>query len=94
MTHRKSNPTPPKLIPSLALGNLRKFHSRGGGKIGLMGGSFNPPHDGHGAIALLALRRLHLDAVWWLVTPQNPLKPARDYMPLARRVKSGATIGA
>ena len=92
MASHKYNPKSHKLVPSLALRDLRKFHSRGGGKIGLMGGSFNPPHDGHGAIALLALRRLHLDAVWWLVTPQNPLKPARDYMPLARRFKAAQQL--
>lgn len=43
-------------------------------RIGLLGGSFNPAHDGHRHISLLALQRLRLDAVWWLVSPQNPLK--------------------
>jgi nicotinate-nucleotide adenylyltransferase len=42
--------------------------------IGLFGGSFNPPHAGHRAIAEAALKRLGLDGVWWLVSPQNPLK--------------------
>ncbi|MCX8507051.1 MAG: nicotinate (nicotinamide) nucleotide adenylyltransferase [Alphaproteobacteria bacterium] len=92
MASQKSNPNPSKIVPSLALRDLRKFHARRGCKIGLMGGSFNPPHDGHGTIALLALRRLHLDAVWWLVTPQNPLKPASDYMPLATRVKAAQQL--
>ena len=44
-------------------------------KIGLMGGSFNPPHNGHLKIAKLALKNLSLDEVWWLVSPKNPLKP-------------------
>jgi nicotinate-nucleotide adenylyltransferase len=43
-------------------------------RIGLLGGSFNPPHEGHRMISLHALRRLQLDRVWWLVTPGNPLK--------------------
>ena len=43
--------------------------------IGLLGGSFNPAHAGHRHISVEALRRLRLDAVWWLVSPQNPLKP-------------------
>ena len=46
-----------------------------GRKIGLLGGSFNPAHEGHRHISLLALKRLGLDEVWWLVSPQNPLKP-------------------
>jgi nicotinate-nucleotide adenylyltransferase len=43
-------------------------------RIGLLGGSFNPPHDAHRAISLFAIKRLRLDRVWWLVTPGNPLK--------------------
>ena len=46
-----------------------------GRRIGLLGGSFNPAHEGHRHISLLALKRLGLDEVWWLVSPQNPLKP-------------------
>jgi nicotinate-nucleotide adenylyltransferase len=60
-----------------------------GARIGLLGGSFNPAHDGHVHISLLALRLLRLDAVWWLVSPQNPLKPAADMAPFAERL-SGA----
>jgi nicotinate-nucleotide adenylyltransferase len=43
-------------------------------RIGLLGGSFNPPHEAHRAISLFAMKRLRLDRVWWLVSPGNPLK--------------------
>jgi nicotinate-nucleotide adenylyltransferase len=45
-----------------------------GMRIGLLGGSFNPPHLAHRTISLFAIKRLKLDRVWWLVTPGNPLK--------------------
>lgn len=45
-----------------------------GQRIGVMGGTFNPPHDGHALISRTALRRLKLDQLWWVVTPGNPLK--------------------
>ncbi|MET0250394.1 MAG: nicotinate-nucleotide adenylyltransferase, partial [Sphingobium sp.] len=54
-------------------------------RIGLLGGSFNPAHDGHRAISLFARDALGLDEVWWLVSPGNPLKPSRDMAPLAAR---------
>ncbi len=56
--------------------------------IGLLGGSFNPAHDGHREISLAALKRLGLDAVWWLVTPGNPLKDPAHYAPLDQRLKA------
>lgn len=43
--------------------------------IGLYGGSFDPPHGGHVHVAQMAQTYLGLDEVWWLVSPQNPLKP-------------------
>jgi nicotinate-nucleotide adenylyltransferase len=55
-------------------------------RIGLLGGSFNPPHEGHTHISIAALHGLQLDAVWWLVTPQNPIKEQVS-APLAQRVK-------
>ncbi len=45
-----------------------------GQRIGIMGGSFNPPHDGHRIVAETAVKRLQLDQLWWVVTPGNPLK--------------------
>ena len=56
-----------------------------GQRIGLLGGSFNPAHDGHLHISNLARARLGLDAVWWLVSPQNPLK-GDQAAPLAKRL--------
>ena len=57
-----------------------------GMRIGLFGGSFNPAHAGHRLVALEALKRLRLDAVWLLVSPGNPLKKHDDLAPLAARV--------
>ncbi|WP_299444423.1 nicotinate-nucleotide adenylyltransferase [uncultured Rhodospira sp.] len=55
-------------------------------RIGLLGGSFNPAHEGHRHISLMALRRLALDQVWWLVSPGNPLKTGQPMAPLAERL--------
>lgn len=56
--------------------------------IGLLGGSFNPAHGGHRGISLGAIEALGLDEVWWLVSPGNPLKPAKGMAPLSARVMS------
>ena len=56
-------------------------------KVGLMGGSFNPPHKGHYKVAKLALVSLNLDEVWWLVSPQNPFKSLKNMLPLSKRVE-------
>jgi nicotinate-nucleotide adenylyltransferase len=61
-------------------------------RIGLLGGSFNPAHGGHRHISVAALRALRLDAVWWLVSPQNPLKPAAGMAPLAARLASARAV--
>lgn len=58
-----------------------------GMRIGLLGGSFNPAHAGHRYISLVALKRLQLDRVWWMVSPQNPLKPPEEMASLADRVQ-------
>ncbi len=55
-------------------------------RIGLLGGSFNPAHEGHLYISGEALKRLGLDHVWWLVSPQNPLKPRAGMAPLGERL--------
>jgi nicotinate-nucleotide adenylyltransferase len=57
-------------------------------RVGLLGGSFNPAHEGHAHIALTALKRLGLDKVIWLVSPQNPLKSADGTASLAARMDS------
>jgi nicotinate-nucleotide adenylyltransferase len=57
-------------------------------RIGLFGGSFNPPHEGHRAASLLALKRLQLDRIWWLVSPGNPLKDHGALAPLALRLEA------
>jgi len=61
-------------------------------KIGLLGGSFNPAHEGHRHISLLALNRLQLDQVWWLVSPQNPLKAAAGMAPLDQRLAGARAL--
>jgi nicotinate-nucleotide adenylyltransferase len=57
-------------------------------RIGLLGGSFNPPHVAHRAISLFAIKRLKLDRVWWLVTPGNPLKNDGTLHGLDERVEA------
>ncbi|MGB0681460.1 MAG: nicotinate-nucleotide adenylyltransferase [Magnetovibrionaceae bacterium] len=57
-------------------------------RVGLLGGSFNPAHAGHFYISREALRLLDLDEVWWLVSPQNPLKPMAGMAPLEDRLES------
>lgn len=54
--------------------------------VGLLGGSFNPPHSGHRHISLFALSRLNLDRIWWLVSPGNPLKDSSDLQSLDSRL--------
>lgn len=60
--------------------------------IGLLGGSFNPAHDGHRYISTEALKRLGLDQVWWLVSPQNPLKPRAGMAPFAERLARARAV--
>ncbi len=73
----------PDPLPPTPWGDRRRV------RIGLLGGSFNPAHAGHRHISVLALQRLNLDEVWWLVAPQNPLKARNGMAPLAHRL-SGA----
>jgi nicotinate-nucleotide adenylyltransferase len=61
-------------------------------RIGLLGGSFNPAHRGHLHLSLTALKRLDLDEVWWLVSPQNPLKPVVGMAPFAVRLDQARQV--
>lgn len=63
-----------------------------GMRIGLFGGTFNPPHEGHRLASLIALRRLGLDAVWWIVTPGNPLKETSGLPSLAVRMRAAQAV--
>jgi nicotinate-nucleotide adenylyltransferase len=61
-------------------------------RVGLLGGSFNPAHGGHLHISREALKRLDLDEVWWLVSPQNPLKPRAGMAGLAERMAGARAL--
>ena len=63
-----------------------------GMRVGLLGGSFNPPHAAHRAISLFALKRLNLDRVWWLLTPGNPLKDTGALQGLAERAQAAREV--
>jgi len=63
-----------------------------GMRIGLFGGTFDPPHQAHLGASLLALKRLKLDRVWWLVTPGNPLKNTKGLAPLSERIAAARAL--
>jgi nicotinate-nucleotide adenylyltransferase len=63
-----------------------------GMRIGLYGGSFHPGHAGHRHVSLLALRRLQLDRVWWVVTPGNPLKDRSGLPPACERAEAARRL--
>lgn len=65
---------------------LRMPHVEKGMTVGLFGGSFNPPHDGHLLVAELAFSRLALQQLWWMITPGNPLKDVSELPPLSTRI--------
>ncbi|ACP26907.1 nicotinate-nucleotide adenylyltransferase [Sinorhizobium fredii NGR234] len=67
-------------------GYLRMPYVESGMSVGLLGGSFNPPHAGHVLVAETALQKLGLDQLWWMVTPGNPLKDHNNLAPLAERI--------
>ena len=72
-------------MSSLSLGS-------GARRVGLLGGSFNPGHGGHLKISRLALERLRLDEVWWLVSPQNPLKTSAGMAPFEVRLEAARAL--
>lgn len=63
-----------------------------GMRIGLLGGSFNPPHQAHRAISRFAIKRLKLDRIWWLVSPGNPLKDVTGLRELDARVAAAQAV--
>ena len=73
-------------VPGVKVEYLRLPRAGLGQRIALFGGSFNPPHRGHRHVAMAALSRLGVDAVWWIVTPGNPLKDGNELAPLERRL--------
>ena len=75
MTHTPSF-TPPSLRDGMRWRGMR---------VGLLGGSFNPPHEGHMHIAHIAMAKFGLDFVWWIITPQNPLKKTNGMAPYEER---------
>ncbi|MBT5267747.1 MAG: nicotinate-nucleotide adenylyltransferase [Rhodospirillaceae bacterium] len=79
---------------SAAFAVPRNGSGRRGQRIGLMGGSFNPAHVAHRHVALLALKRLKLDEIWWLVAPQNPLKSASEMASISRRLAAARQVAA
>lgn len=66
-------------------------YARAGQVVGLLGGSFDPPHEGHAHITREAIKRFDLDKVWWLVSPGNPLK-AHGPAPIDQRVRAAQEL--
>lgn len=87
-------PGAPSLTPAALGAALDGQVPPDGARIGLFGGSFNPAHEGHRQITEEALKRLGLDGVWWLVSPQNPLKSSRDMAPLTERLAAARALAA
>jgi nicotinate-nucleotide adenylyltransferase len=71
---------------------IPRWGDRRATRIGLLGGSFNPAHEGHRHIARLALKRLRLQQVWLMVSPGNPLKPSRGMASQPERLASARGI--
>jgi nicotinate-nucleotide adenylyltransferase len=89
---------PARLVPEAGRPSAQRlgFHLEPGMRVGLFGGSFNPAHEGHAHVAETAMRRLELDRVIWLVSPQNPLKSSHETAPgraHGRRPRTGPRQG-
>lgn len=80
--------------PGLAAPGLQPRRTANGRRIGILGGSFNPAHEGHRYISLLALKRLQLDQVWWMISPQNPLKACAEIAPFKQRHRTAEGVAA
>jgi nicotinate-nucleotide adenylyltransferase len=94
--HRPVSPSRPSLATRHGAGTTRgnfriPFHAPGL-RIGLFGGTFDPPHAAHRAACLIAIRRLALDRVWWLVTPGNPLKDTGGLAPIEERIAAARAL--
>ena len=89
---KPGNSPPRTLVKSVTKARVTLPPHAPGMKIGLFGGSFNPPHDAHRAVSLLAMKKLQLDRVWWLVTPGNPLKDTRDCRRSKQRIAQAAAL--
>jgi len=63
--------------------NARLWHGK---RVGIFGGSFHPPHEGHRLIATEALNHFDLDAVWWMVSPKNPIKSTSGHQDFQERL--------
>ena len=72
----------------------RVFHYGYRRKIGLLGGSFNPAHEGHVALSEKVRRTIKCDEIWWLVSPQNPLKSSDDMADFERRLSYARALVA
>jgi nicotinate-nucleotide adenylyltransferase len=83
--------SPPRATESVGLRLGVPPHAPGM-RIGLFGGTFDPPHLAHLSASLIALKRLDLDRVWWLVTPGNPLKNTKGLAPLAQRIAAARAL--
>jgi nicotinate-nucleotide adenylyltransferase len=82
-----------RIPPAGRPGGLRLgFDLKPGMRVGLFGGSFNPAHEGHAHVAETARRRLDLDRVIWLVSPQNPLKPRHETADLSERMAGARAL--
>ena len=79
-------------LPNRGADKLPAWGDRRRTRVGVLGGSFNPAHEGHLHVARLALQRLRLDQVWLLVSPGNPLKPSHGMAPMTDRMESARGI--
>src|SRR5207302_3337964 len=87
-----AGPAPRKAASGAARGLRLGFSLSRGMRVGLFGGSFNPAHAGHAHVAETARRRLGLDRVIWLVSPQNPLKASHETAELQKRMASAQSV--